>query len=216
MLIFWDQRLVFLATPKTGSTAIEAALAAQAAVAVTRPPLLKHTPGYRYRRFIQPYLEKSAGAPFTAVALMREPVDWLASWYRFRRRADLPDAARSTADMSFEQFVEGYVARPQPAYADVGAQSRFLAGRKPGQQIEHLFAYERMEDFVAFMSGRLGCALSLPRVNVSPPADCALGPRTAGRLRHHCAAEFALYDAVLQGHGAAAPRSAQATPEPGP
>ena len=34
MLIFWDQRLVFLATPKAGSTAVEVALEPLASLAV--------------------------------------------------------------------------------------------------------------------------------------------------------------------------------------
>lgn len=43
MLIFWEPRLVFLATPKAGSTAVEAALEPLAAVAVQRPGAMKHT-----------------------------------------------------------------------------------------------------------------------------------------------------------------------------
>jgi hypothetical protein len=54
MLVFWEARLAFLATPKTGSTAIAAALESLAAVSVQRPPLLKHTTVHRYRRFIGP------------------------------------------------------------------------------------------------------------------------------------------------------------------
>ena len=56
MLVFWEQRLAFLATPKTGSTAIAAALESLAAVSIQRPPLLKHTTVHRYRRFIGPFL----------------------------------------------------------------------------------------------------------------------------------------------------------------
>jgi hypothetical protein len=48
MLVFWDQRLVFLATPKTGSTAIAMALEPLASVSVQRPPVLKHTTVQRY------------------------------------------------------------------------------------------------------------------------------------------------------------------------
>ena len=43
MLVFWRQRLVFLATPKTASTSIEEALAPIAAIVMLRPPQLKHT-----------------------------------------------------------------------------------------------------------------------------------------------------------------------------
>ncbi len=38
MLVFWDQRLVVLATPKTGSSAIQTALESLAVLAIQRPP----------------------------------------------------------------------------------------------------------------------------------------------------------------------------------
>ena len=66
MLVFWEQRLAFLATPKTGSTAIAAALESLASVSIQRPPLLKHTTVHRYRRFIGPYLEAASKESFTA------------------------------------------------------------------------------------------------------------------------------------------------------
>ena len=50
MLVFWKERLVFLAVPKTGTTALEGALAPKAALVFRDPPILKHTPLYRYRR----------------------------------------------------------------------------------------------------------------------------------------------------------------------
>ena len=94
MLVFWEQRLAFLATPKTGSTAIAAALESLAAVSIQRPPLLKHTTVHRYRRFIGPFLEAASKENFTLVALMREPKDWLGSWYRFRQREETEGGSR--------------------------------------------------------------------------------------------------------------------------
>ena len=82
MLVFWEQKLAILATPKTGSTAIEAALDSLASISIQRPPVLKHTNVQRYHRFLGPYFEAASGDRFTVVALMREPRDWLGSWYR--------------------------------------------------------------------------------------------------------------------------------------
>ena len=107
MLVFFEQRLAFLATPKTGSTAIAAALESLAAVSIQRPPLLKHTTVHRYRRFIGPFLEAASKDSFTVVALMREPRDWLGSWYRFRQREET-EAGKSTRGMSFDDFVRAW------------------------------------------------------------------------------------------------------------
>ena len=89
MLVFWHQHLAMLATPKTGTTAIEAALESMAHMAIQRPPQLKHTSVRKYHRFIGPWLESVAGRPFTVVATMREPLDWLGRWYSYRQREDM-------------------------------------------------------------------------------------------------------------------------------
>lgn len=195
MLVFWDQRLVFLATPKTGSTAIETALESLAEVAVTRPPVLKHTPALRYRRFLGPYLERAAGAPFTVVALMREPLEWLGSWYRFRQREEVIEPQKSTRGMSFDRFVDGYLQTPRPAFADVGGQARFL---DPGKEkpLDHIFRYDEIDAFVGFLEDRLGCEITLPVINVSPEGATELSPETEARLRRDCAADFLLYDSL--------------------
>jgi hypothetical protein len=191
MLVFWDQRLAFLATPKTGSTAIATALESLAAVSIQRPPLLKHTTVFRYRRFIGPYLEAASKERFTLVALMREPRDWLGSWYRYRQREGT-DPARSTRGMSFDAFVRAWCDDPRPGFADIGSQAQFLRPRH-GEGVDRLFRYEDIDSFVHFLEDRLGCEIILPRVNVSPEAEMELAPETLSRLRDVAAEDFALY-----------------------
>ncbi|MFN5998579.1 MAG: sulfotransferase family 2 domain-containing protein [Paracoccaceae bacterium] len=191
MLVFWEQRLAFLATPKTGSTAIAAALESLAAVSIQRPPLLKHTTVHRYRRFIGPYLEAASKDTFTLVALMREPTDWLGSWYRFRQREET-EPAKSTRDMSFDDFVRAWCQDPRPDFADVGSQERFLRPRQ-GVGVDRLFRYEAIGTFVHFLEDRLGCEVILPRLNVSPEGATELSPATRDLLREVAAEDFALY-----------------------
>lgn len=195
MLVFWEQRLAFLATPKTGSTAIAAALESLAAVSIQRPPLLKHTTVHRYRRFIGPYLEAASKDQFTLVALMREPRDWLGSWYRFRQREETA-AERSTAGMSFDDFVRAWCQEPRPDFADVGSQARFLRPRQ-GVGVDRLFRYEEIDSFVHFLEDRLGCEIILPRLNVSPPGLTELSPATEALLHEAAAEDFALYRTLL-------------------
>ena len=198
MLIFWKQRLVILATPKTGSTALEVALGSLAAVEIQRPPDIKHTPAYRYQRFIKPWLQNSAhGAAFEAVALMREPVDWLGSWYRFRRRSDLDGTDRSAAGLSFAAFAAAYQSDPRPPVADVGGQARFLSGMD-GQTlgVDRVFRYEAMNRFTAWLEDRLDCPIELPRVNVSPGGQTDLTPAQAAALRAYLEPEYRLYQTL--------------------
>jgi hypothetical protein len=192
MLVFWEERLVFLATPKTGSTAIASALESLASVSIQRPPVLKHTTVHRYRRFFGPYLEAASKDDWTVVALMREPRDWLGSWYRFRSREDHADPAKSTRGMSFDDFVRAWCKDPRPAFADVGTQSRFLRPRQD-QGVDRLFRYEAIDTFVDFLEDRLGCEIILPRVNVSPPGATRLSAATEALLAEVAAEDFALY-----------------------
>ena len=191
MLVFWEQRLAFLATPKTGSTAIAASLESLAAVSIQRPPLLKHTTVHRYRRFIGPFLEAASKDSFTVVALMREPTDWLGSWYRFRQREET-EPAKSTRDMSFDDFVRAWCQDPRPDFADVGSQEKFLRPRQ-GVGVDRLFRYEAIGTFVHFLEDRLGCEVILPRLNVSPEGATDLSPATRDLMREVAAEDFALY-----------------------
>jgi hypothetical protein len=195
MLVFWEQRLVILATPKTGSTAIEAALESLSAVSIQRPPALKHTNVARFHRFMGPYLEAAAGEPFTVVALMREPRDWLGSWYRYRQREDIPDEGKSTGSISFDTFVTDWCHDPQPAHAAVGSQVRFLCPPN-GKRADRVFRYEAIEDFIDFLEDRLDFQIILPRLNVSPVAPMDLSARTQALLAEKAFEDFAFYQSL--------------------
>ena len=199
MMVFWEQRLVVLATPKTGSSALETALDGQAALITRRPPELKHTQAFKYRKLVARYLEKTAGERFSVVALMREPVDWLGSWYRFRQRRSRANDPAGTGGLSFEEFVEAYVTTPRPRFAEVGSQFRFLSDGAGGVGVDRLFCYEEMDSFVRFLEERLERAIVLPLENVSPRGDIGLSAPMLARLRAFCPEDFDLYDRARQG-----------------
>ncbi len=191
-MVFWQERLAILATPKTASTAIEAALGGLAAVVIQRPRALKHTNAARFASFWKPYLAQAAGAEFEVAALMRHPRDWLGSWYRDGQRDDV-EQDRSTRGMSFDDFVQAYCAPgPRPSYADVGSQAEFLGATGPAR-VDRLFRYEDLSGFLEFLEDRLGCEILLPRLNVSPLGNTSLSAATEARLREVCVADFALY-----------------------
>ncbi len=186
MLIFWEQRLVFLATPKAGSTAIEVALEPLASLAVQRPPEMKHVDAARFRRHIQPWLGEVVTEDFTIIALMREPVEWLRSWYRFHLRDD--DAG---PDDGFEDFAHRYIAAPHSVTKGIGSQSAFLGGAAP--MVDRIFRYEDIDAFTNFLDDRLGCEVVLPRINVPPAADVTLSAATEAALRHALHDDITLY-----------------------
>lgn len=196
MLVFWNERLVFLSVPKTGSTAWEAALAPRAAMSIQDPPGLKHAPVYRYNRFFRPMMEKFGAPDMETLAVMRDPVDWLGSWYRYRRRPSLMGQRNSTHDVSFDQFVTAWMTDRPPPFADVGSQAKFLEERPNGTGVTHLFRYEDQAGLRGFLEARLGGPITTDRANVSPAMTLDLSPAVARALRVRAAADFALWEAI--------------------
>ncbi len=196
MLIFWRQRLVVLANPKTGTTALEETLAPHAAIVVQRPPQLKHTGANRYHRFLAPYVGDGKDHKFTVVGVMREPIDWLGSWYRYRQRKDEVDD-KSTRGKSFDDFVRAWCQETQPEFARVGSQAQFLAPIG-GRQCDRIFRYDRMDRFLGFLEHKLQMKIDLPRVNVSPQGETRLSPDVESRLRDFGAREFEVYSSLAE------------------
>lgn len=196
MLAFYHERLVLLSVPKTGTTAYQAALRGRADMVISDPPELKHAPLFRYNRWIRPIFEKVCGTEMEVAAVMREPVSWLGSWYRFRQRAFLDGKPNSTRGISFDDFVLAYCKGDKPAFANVGSQAKFLEPQKNGCKVDHLFRYEDQDALKHFLEARLSVSISLERRNVSPEMELKLGARAEEKLRRKCAAEFELYESI--------------------
>ena len=196
MLVFWKERLVFLAVPKTGTSAYAEALAPRASIVISDPPELKHAPVYRYNRFIRPMLAAMGAEEVDLIAVMREPVSWLGSWYRYRQRPFLHGKPVSTAGISFDAFVQAYCSDTPPAFAQVGSQAKFLEPRPNGVALSRIFPYHRPDAVNQFLSDRLGHAIDVPRRNVSPAADTTLSASVRARLERYAEADFALWASV--------------------
>lgn len=196
MLVFYKERLVFLSVPKTGTTAYETALAPRADMVISEPPMLKHAPVYRYNRFIRPMFERVCDVELEVMAVMREPVSWLGSWYRYRQRPFMQGKANSTHGISFDDFVLAYMKGKKPGFADVGSQFQFLKTQPNGTGVTHLFRYEDQAKLQAFLQERLGVTLDLKRENVSPKMTLNLSDDVARRFERKFEEEFALYHSI--------------------
>jgi len=196
MLVFFKERLVLLSVPKTGTTAYHTALRDRADIIYSDPPELKHAPLYRYNRWIRPMFKKVCDAEMEVVAVMREPVSWLGSWYRFRRRPFMNGKENSTSNVTFDDFVLAYCQGQQPGFANVGSQAKFLEAQPNGCVVSHLFRYDQQERLIGFLENRLSTTLVLPQQNVSPAMELSLSPQVDAQLRKKCVSEFDLYASI--------------------
>ena len=208
MLVFSKAKLVMLSVPKTGSTAYQAALAPHASLVITDPPELKHAPVFRYNRFFRPMLDRFVGESLSVVAVMRDPIDWLGSWYRYRGRPALDGHRSSTAGISFDEFVLAYMKGQKPGFANVGSQAKFMEPSRNGTCVTHLFRYDDQDGLTAFLQDRLGIVIETERRNVSPAQKLSLSADVEARFRRKCAAEYDLWDSIRPGGTYTAPAPA--------
>ena len=194
MLVFWKENLVLLAVPKTGSTALQGALAPRASMVFRDPPEIKHAPCYRYKRFLKPYFVQAGGQKPELMAIVRNPVDWLGSWYRYRTREELIGHENCTRDISFDDFVLEYC-KGQPApFANVGSQNKFLRINDGDIGAQHLFQYEQWDKVIAYLEERLEFKITLKQKNVSPTMNLTLSAELVEKLREKRAVEFEVWE----------------------
>ena len=194
MLVFWKENLVLLSIPKTGSTALEGALAPRASLVLRDPPEIKHAPCYRYKRFLKPLFKQVGEKELELMAVVRSPIDWLGSWYRYRTRDDLIGHPNSTRDVSFDDFVLEYCKGTPAPFANVGSQARFLTINDGEIGAKHLFQYEQWDQVIQYLEKRLGVTITLKDKNVSPKMVLALSSEVEAKLREKRAAEFAVWE----------------------
>ena len=116
MLVFIQKNLAILSVPKTGTTAYVAALRRRASVVISSPPGLKHTNLSKFQRSFLPIFQNATPRPIETMAVVREPIDWLGSWYRYRQRDQLDRHENSTKGMSYRiilksDHLQGYLRR---------------------------------------------------------------------------------------------------------
>ena len=194
MMVFWKFGLAFLAIPKTGTHAYQAALADQAAIVFRHPPGLKHM-GIRMFNNRVRKLIPDGPVPVETLAVIREPIDWLGSWYRYRLLPQFSGKPESTRNVSFTEFIEGYLCKDQPGYAEIGRQSQMISAPDLGYKVDHLFKYENQRALREFLSNRLRIDLDMPeKINVSPEANLELPVELRKRLQDMRRSDFDLYE----------------------
>ena len=199
MIVFIKEKLAILANPKTGTTALEHAIGQDADVIVRNPSDMKHFTISQFNFRFREMCEKFSGGRMETMCLVREPVDWLGSWYRYRKRDDVAGHSVSTRGISFDQFVLGYLAVERPIWADVGDQMKFVTPKSGTAGVDYLFQYEQMSYAIEFLQHRLphiAQHMQLARTNISPKHDLTLTAPTRRALEQVCADQFELWHNV--------------------
>lgn len=201
MLVFTRANFTLFAVPKTGSTAWHLALRSHANIVMAQDTSLKHMTLRKYDRHFAPYLKEAHDLSPERVAVIRDPVEQIRSWYRYRMRPKVAGGPRDLSGLTFDQFVHDVISDNPPEHARIGSQFAFVTSPEGELRVDHLFAYERPRVFSRFIEERLGRKISPQRKNVSPQIDAPLSPETEEALMEARPDDWALYQAVLLSGG---------------
>ena len=150
MLASVEKRFVLLSNPKTGTTALEAAFEQFADIRTGGSPKWKHINYDKMTEIFGDYFQRQG---CTIYAVVRHPVDALASWYRYRSRPELGSEHRwhdkYTGDIPFSQFVEEWAAGSTPrAQVPVSVKWCLTRGGRPAP-----ITFYRYEDLPRLLRG---------------------------------------------------------------
>jgi len=133
--------------------------------------------------------------------VIRHPVEWAHSWYRFRKRPELLAAGGEKAKMysgekTFEQFVLDLVsADVKLRYARIGSQHRFIELENGNLGVDKIFRFDDgLNHLEEYFSSKIGEHIHLDRMNVSQQEPLEISSELKDRLISHFQRDFDLYE----------------------
>ena len=201
MIISIRHRFTLLSMPKCGTTALTRAMAPHADIVIEGTRAGKHTRYQEYRAgMAAPIAEKGGDiATQETLSVMRDPVDYVRSWWRYRARDQIVGKPKSTRDTPFAAFLADYLRDYEDGKSTrtgIGWASRFVkTGRTGDIGVDRMFRYPELDRLVAWVEARTGWGIELRRANVSPRValDDEVPPALMDEARSVLAREYALY-----------------------
>lgn len=182
MLYFPQARLAYVAVPKTGGTATEKALEHLSEV--------KHDFSVRAMHLPASWIKQKYGSDVEVVGLIREPVSWLASKYRYLSGEHIGFGDKySTRLIGFDGFLKR-VLRGEKAWSEpLFEQCQYL------DSADTIFQYEQFDLFVDYMRSRLGVTFMVERHNVSPVVDISPSSAMVSAIKQRFRRDVDLHEA---------------------
>ena len=191
----------FICIPKCGSTTVERFMRPSSDFSLSGNPQLKHIRYEQVHENIWPLLAQlRLKIPFT-FAVMREPVSWVESWYRFRARDELappdhPQHHNFSGHITFAEYVEAVLQPKPPSYARIHSQFHYVRNREGEVGVDKIIPLEHMGVEVPALLAKHGITVAKPleRRNVSEVREAtALPDHLKDRLLDHLKIDATLH-----------------------
>lgn len=172
MLISTKKKFVFLSNYKCASTSIESVLKEHCELILTGPKF-KHLPIDKFNKYIKPLLETMGFYDFETYCIVRDPIDYVFSWYRYRQRDELKKvkSIRYTGDVTFDQFVKEVCSEDSAPYSILGdppENQHLFVGYKNGKfKVDNVYTLDNIKLFSKDMYDKFDIDIDIPNKNVS-------------------------------------------------
>lgn len=211
MLIGVKKRFVFIANSKTASTSIEHTLVAHAEIQRGGTAQRKHI-HLRDALIEYDFLFGQSAYPissFFTFGVMRDPLDWITSWYRYRRGNKVE--SRLPADMAFADFWAMNDWNRSSADGKPLLQSDYFLDKAGAPIVDYIIPYEDLAAHFSVVCAGLGVpqlALASKNVSVIKTVDDSLSPALMAEIRSFYATDYALRDRIAEINAAGAAKLA--------
>ena len=178
MIINLDHKLSFICTPKCASTSIEKFMGNGERIELTGSPQMKHRDATFYKNKIKPFLTSAfPNSEFVSFALIREPISWLSSWWRYLQR---PNASKhfNTNNISFNDYVLNFMKpldqRPLGTATRLKYPRSWIIDDDGCVVVDKVFSLDKIEVLEEFLTLRTGSRVLLDNLNKSINIDLSI------------------------------------------
>ncbi|MEJ8567760.1 sulfotransferase family 2 domain-containing protein [Elongatibacter sediminis] len=194
MLISISRRFVFVANSKAASTSIEKSLSRHADVVYQGSPDRKHINLENARVEFESLFSEVGFHRFFKFGVMRDPVSWILSWFRYRKRRNNPNAL--PGKMTFDAFWERKDWNFIRTDGTKRLQRDFFVSSDGKLLADYIIPYHELEPHYRKVCKALGVSARLPRVNVSQPGvtEAQLSGDTLSQLREFYTEDYELFN----------------------
>lgn len=197
MLISTGKRFVFVANTKTASTSIEELLRPHADIVLQGNPQRKHMPLARALRDEAPFANGADPASYFKFGVMRDPLEWIGSWFRYRRGNQV--AAPLPPEMDFAAFWQQADWNLRRGDGSRYLQSDLFLDHDGQLLADVIIPYDQLDTMMTILGTALGLPALLPRSNVSALTDTGpLPPELRDEMRTFYASDYALLERLDQ------------------
>ena len=196
MLIGIEKRFIFVSNTKSASTSVEKALSPFSEVILGGTPKEKHISIRDFLanadQFVGGYLNDFDPDEFFKFGIMRDPLEWIGSWYRYRISNKVADPLPK--NMSFEEFWERRDWNVVKRDGSPFLQCDKFCDNQGKPMVDVIIPFNDLPNFFGKICNELGIDSPLGKLNISNRKELEVPQDILEELMQHYAKDYELLE----------------------